>query len=515
MTISTNGAITGVIQADQAAWLASSVSGGGNRLGDRVAVLGDSFAFQCTGGNVNGMTFTRSGGVVTVTGATSHTLYPGAPIAVVGMASSADEMPVGRVLAYVSSSSFTYAHAGPDGVMAQNSGNQGVGAVQAGHVYQNPGFWCHYNRLTSGAYNLVRVAGFPGATTDHIATKVAAWIAPATPNRIIYLAGYNDINNGRTVEQTVASIKASVDAYPYAFWDIFSTFPFNSGAAANTAANLKKLSGYYQKLKVAFAGYAQVRVHDSLRLFGLSTGLARTGYITTDNIHPTPRLMYECAKYIYTLDGSTDLQTPIPLPVNSLDTIGVDAASKYVIDNPLMTGSQAATAPATGVMPTGVQLSLTGTAAAGVSSIPARADGFGNDWQIVVTPGNADNVLRMSVSGLNARFISGATIEYIVMRASVSNIVTANVEQFGAVMVWIADGVTYAAGVQDAVGSATSITAMQQDDATEVVITLRNIKVPTFTSLTTARVDFNVNFLGASATPTTVKLGQLQIKMAD
>ena len=45
MTISTNGAITGVIQADQAAWLASSVSGGGNAPRGMI-LFGDSFSAQ-------------------------------------------------------------------------------------------------------------------------------------------------------------------------------------------------------------------------------------------------------------------------------------------------------------------------------------------------------------------------------------------------------------------------------------------------------------------------------------
>ena len=48
MTISTNGAITGVIQADQAAWLASSVSGAGPQIPRRLLALGTSITNKWT-----------------------------------------------------------------------------------------------------------------------------------------------------------------------------------------------------------------------------------------------------------------------------------------------------------------------------------------------------------------------------------------------------------------------------------------------------------------------------------
>jgi hypothetical protein len=276
---------------------------------------------------------------------------------------------------------------------------------------------------------------------------------------------------------------------------------------------LRQLSQYYPALKTAFAAYKNVRVHNSLGLFGLSTGLAKTGYIGSDNIHPTNRCMYEAAKYLVALDSVK--QTGAALLFTALDTYGVIATSKNIIDNPLMTGSGGAVLTnVTGTVPTGGSGALSGTTPSGVSSTPARADGFGNDWQVVYTPAAADNALRMSFSGLNARFLSGQTIDQIVMRVSVTNLVAGNVKQVNAVVVWIADGVTYAAAAQDSGTSAAAIANMQQDDITELVFTFRDIAVPLFTTLTTARFDLTVSHIAASASAVTVKLGQVQVTLA-
>jgi hypothetical protein len=330
---------------------------------------------------------------------------------------------------------------------------------------------------------------------------------------VVFFAGYNDLTAGRTVAQTVASIKAAVDAYPYATWDIFSTAPFNSAAANNTAANLRLLNRYYTELKIAFAEYRQVRVHNTLALWGLSTGLAKTGYINTgDNIHPSPRAMYEAAKYLFALDAKT--QTGIPLPYTALDTRAADAESRCLIDNPLMgTGIASTVTNVTGTMPTGASGALTGTGASGVSALNARADGFGNDWAITYTPANADNVLRMSFSGLQARFVSGGTIESLVMKVNVSGVVAGNIKQMQCGLVWIADGVTFASSCFESSGNSSSTNHIQQDDVVEVVFSMRDVKVPTFASLTTARLDFTISH-SAAGTQVVAKIAQVQLTLA-
>lgn len=481
------------------------------RLGQSMLILGDSFAFQTNGGaGPSGLTFTRASDVVTVTGATSHIFYPGALLSAVGLADVADEVQFVPAT-YISSSSFSYPSAGADGVIAQRS--SGSGAVIMHHAYQSAGFWSHWNRLTAGAYTLVNNAGFPGATTDVIAAKVATHVAPYSPQRVVYFAGYNDLTAARTVAETVASIKAAVDAYPGALWDIFSTAPFNSAAANNTAANLRLLTRYYTELKIAFADYHNVRVHNTLALWGLSTGLAKTGYINTgDNIHPGPRAMYEAAKYLLALDVKA--QTGIQLPYTTLDTRTADAASRCLLDNPLMGTSVASTLTnVTGNMPTGGSGALTGTSASGVSSIASRSDGFGSDWVVTYTPANADNVLRMSFSGLQARFVSGGTIESIVMKVSVSGVVAGKIKQMQMGMVWIADGVTYASSSFESTGSSSTIDHIQQEDVVDLVFSMRNVKVPTFASLTTARLDFTIQH-SAAGTEVVAKIAQAQITLA-
>lgn len=483
--------------------------------GQKVVVLGDSFAQQCNGTTGPGLTLTRTNGIVTVTGATSHKFYPGCLLSVMNTANASDEVQKTPVLSYVSSSSFTYASPGPDGVISA-----GVATIQITNhsIFQDAGFWAHFNRFTSGGYTLVNNAGFPGCTSATVASKVPVWVAPYTPDRVIWLCGYNDINNNvLTLAQTVANAKAAVDGYPAAFWDIFATFPFNSSANANNAANLRQLTRYYAALKAAFAGYTNVRVHNSMALTCAATGLAKTGYInTSDNVHPSWRAMYECASYLYNLDGIK--QSGAPLPVTTVDNFAANSGSLHMVSNPLMQTSTASTLTnVTGNMPTGYSGALTGTSASGVGSLSARTNtNEGNNFVVTYTPANADNVLRISYSFLStelAQFTSGRIIDQICMKVNVTGLVAGNVKSVTMGMVFIADGITYASSVQEASSAASSINHVQQADMVDVVLNMRNIPVPTFTSLTTCRLDFNISHF-ASGSQVVASIAQADVVFA-
>jgi hypothetical protein len=491
-------------------------------LGNRDALCGDSFAFNATGGNVGGLTLTRSNGIVTVTGATGHPTYPGGYVNVVGTALLSDSAVKAQVQQYISSSSFTYAHPGPDGVIA--AGAQSI-SIQWPYLLQSAGFYAHYNRFMSGGKRLVANCGISGAQVSTIAAAVSTLLTPYAPDRVFGFAGYNDINAGISVATTVASWVAAVAACPGAFWEIYSPWAFNAGAAADNAANLRKLQRYYPALKEAFKAYPNVRVHNSLAIIGASSGYAATGMVkASDNIHPSYRGFYTLAKYQAALDILT--VTPVALPCTALDTRANDAASMNLVDNPLMTGAGgSAITNVTGTIPTGYSgaLSSTGNATTGVSTTPARADGFGNDWQIVYTPATADTALRMSYSFNVARFVSGGTIDKIVMRVSVSGFAgnnAANIKSVDMVLVWIADhgdgggNRTYVGSVQDASASGEGVTYTQQEDMVEVTLCLRDVPVPLFTSLSTARLDFTISHFASSATAVTAKVARAQLELA-
>jgi lysophospholipase L1-like esterase len=502
------------LTASQVAWVQSSSSGGvvtPPGLTQRVVLLGDSFAGNANFAN-SGVTLTRSGGVVTVTGATSHKAYPGSLISIRNTALSADELTQVPVRNFISTTSFDYLSPGADGVIA-------AGAVQIQiiyhHSFQDGGFWTHFNRLTSGAYTLVNNAGFPGNTSTVICQRVATHVAPYSPDRIIWLCGYNDINGDAvSFAQTVANIKTAVDAYPSALWDVFATWPWLAGAAANTAAHLRQVTRYYGALKKQFASYRNVRIHNSHALTGGADGLAKTGYISTsDNVHPTPRAFYEVAAYLVALDSTK--QTPAQLPTTTLDTVSADAASKHINDNPLMQTSVASTLTnVTGNMPTGFSGALTGTGATGVGALVARSNtNEGNNFTVTYTPAAADNALRISYALTTSRLPSGSVIDKLACKVSVSGMVAGNVKGACLQLVFIADGVTYASNhISDGSFAALAIAAAQQTDLVDAVLCLRNIPVPVYTSLTLARIDVIVNHF-AAGTQVVASVAQLDCEM--
>jgi hypothetical protein len=478
-------------------------------------MVGDSYAGNAFGGNVGGMTLTRASGVVTVTGATSHPTYPGGFVTVVGCANLSDYAVDAPVLSWISSSSFTYQSAGPDGSIA--AGAQSISILWK-PVQQSAGFFSHLNRLSAGAYTLVAIGAIPGALMSTVAVAVSTLVTPYAPDRCIWLAGYNDINGGVSLAASVAAVVAAVNACPTAFWEIFSPGTFSSGAAADTAANLRQLQKYYRAYKSALAGYPNVRVHNTPAIIGASTGYSATGMTKiSDKVHPSFLGYYTLAAYLVALDKLSP--TGVDLPVTALDTYGNDALSKNLIDNPLMTGTGGAVTNVTGTFPSGVSGQLSGTGASGTSALNARTDGFGNDWTITYTPANADNNLRASISLTTSRIPAGSVIDQLVAKVSISGFGTsnaANLKGFQMALVWQTESgaTTYASSVQECSQDAQTAAYTQQTDVTDVVVCLRNIPVPTWaTNLSLARLDFTTSHYALSATPVVVKIGRVQVTL--
>lgn len=504
----------------------TSLIGTNRPPGQDIGFVGDSFVYNSTGGNNSGLTLTRINGVVTVTGATGHTFYPGSRITVMGCANIADEVALVQVISRLSSSSLTYPSPGPDGVIA--AGPQSI-SIQCPSLVQSAGPWCHFNRLTGGAYRLVANCGISGATLDVVASRVASVMGAAKPHRIIGVGGYNDINgDARTLDQTVAEWVSAVAAYPGVLWDILATSPWNAAAAADSTAHRRQLNRYYLALKNAFKDYQNVRVHNALAIAGDSTtGLAKVGYVkSSDSIHWTWRYCYEFMKYLVALD--TPQNTGVDLPVTALDTIAIDAASKNFVDNPLMSGTVAVaghittptSATASGNVPTGVSGQVDAANAVDYAfSLVARADGFGNDIVVDWTPpaGTTTN-LRVSLSIPAARFTSGGVIDTLVAKFSLTGLAAGagNIKSAQMGFVWIAGAagseVTYASSVQEASNDTeASVSYSQQDDMTDVTLCMRGIQIPIAASITTGRIDFTVSHYGAGAA-CQAKIGRVQGK---
>lgn len=474
------------------------------------ALAGDSFAFNANGGVVGGLTLKRLNGIVTVTGATSHPFYPGALVTVVGTAALSDMVVRTPVLQYLSSSSFTYASPGADGTIAAGAQSISVGAPA---VTQSAGFWSHWTRRTGHGHVLVANAGVPGATIANVAFAAQQLLTPYAPTHVIGLGGYNDINASIPVATTVSAWQAAVATAPTALWDIFSTCPWNSGAAAESAAHLRQLQRYYPALKAAFANYANVRVHDCMALLGASDGHAVTGMVkSSDNIHLTARAYDLLVKYLVAL-GDPQQAGP-PLASTALDNLTTDpTGSKNIIDTPLMSGSGGALTNTTGTYPAAVSGSLTGTSATGTSSVATRSDGLGSNWTITYTPGAADWSLRMSMSLPTSRFPSGGLLDQICAKVTTSGMAAgaSNLKNLNMTFVWIADGVTYASGAQAMSSDAEASTAYHlQEDFTDATVCLQNIPIPVFvTSITTARLDFTTSHYG-SGTAFALTVGRVQ-----
>jgi hypothetical protein len=507
--------LTGSLTADQASAVQSQIGQRPSGLLQTIGGIGDSFTFNWNVGVLAGLTYTRSNGVVTVTGATGHQFYPGLPINVHGMVDIANEAVGVPVNTRIDGTSFTYLQAGADGVLAQKY-SSGINILQSS---QATSLITYMNRLTGGAYRLVANGGCAGGTSDHASSRMATRIVPFAPQRMISMVGYNDLSSGYTAVQSAANVKAAVDQYPAALWDVFSIFPFLATAgnddSGTTGAKMREVQRSYAVLKAVFAGYPNVRVHNSVALIGASTGFAKAGYInSSDKIHPTPRCYLELAKYLVALDSVA--QTPVALPTSSLDVYGNDALSRNLVDVPLNSTQVAISAPCTGFMPTGTSVAIPAFAANPVGSVTAnaRADGFGNDFILTYTPDVA-GLVQVLGSIPVARFTPGQIIEQMVMKVSFAQVSTRDLKSIGIQLVLIADGITYTSACSDSGGAAVTASEFQQEDIVDRIFVLKNVKMPLVTGsgITTARMDFFAQH-GGGGGACTLKIAQRQVTLA-
>ncbi len=164
-----------------------------------------------------------------------------------------------------------------------------------------------------------------------------------------------------------------------------------------------------------------------LDTFGMTVNpLSTTGDIlstswTYDGVHPTNYAVYYGAKKLVTL-----LNPLIPIidngPVSQADSYGTNANSINAINNPLLVTATGGTAsaPHTGTVASGWTTSNNAGAAAVACSVVARADGYGNNQRLVITPGAANDAVLMTGTDYTGRFASGDRV-FVEWEVTVTN----------------------------------------------------------------------------------------------
>lgn len=252
---------------------------------------------------------------------------------------------------------------------------------------------------------------------NNFSVQLTAAIASGAGHLLI-MGGLNDIENG----VTLAAIKAA--------WRVL--------IARAVAAGMRVWWCTESPISVAGAGYTKARqvanmqMNDWIRQYvATSTNAAirhavtvvdlyskavdpssGTGDFITNggtaalNDHPTNVSAYYMGKELARVWNLFVMETP-QLVTSNVDNYGYDSGSSNILDNGLFVNSTAGVG-------TGWTVTL-GGAGGNVSSITSRADGFGNDQQLLATWTVAapTDYVRMSTADLKARVSDGDTLVFM------------------------------------------------------------------------------------------------------
>jgi len=276
--------------------------------------------------------------------------------------------------------------------------------------------WAAY--LSKGAILKGISYGFGGEDTVYIKTKISD-LYSKSPQYIIEQSGINDIR---------ASVQASaIFENKKNMWlsiieaglspMITTLTPLSNSVSGWTTAQ------FYQILKLnqLIRDYAQnnpyvvlVDLYAKLVDPLSTTGNWKSG-MTLDGLHPNGKAAYLMGQELYNVLSVHDYSNEIKVKKvsSAVEAFGISPQIPQIIDNPLLTDNAGGLAGgATGSVATGWTLTKVGGGTA-VGSIVARADGYGNDQQIVCVAAAANDGATLVGWAINNRILAGQSIQAV------------------------------------------------------------------------------------------------------
>ncbi len=520
----TSGSVTYAVETDGNAldllrkdpYTGQAVTPAGHSLGVNVPLLrdlvvyGESFAAQAHRALIP-TSITVSNGLATVVH-TSHGLYTGGLISVTGAAEMAVNVHQAEVTR-IDANTFTFPAPGASNGVAANIGLQ-IQYLDLSSQLDN-GILTHMQRRSGGAFRFLSNAGAPGHTASQCQRYWDQRVAAFAPDLIVRMVSYNDINQGTSVTDMLIAADQDIQraAQIGATILVFNCSPWGSGAAANTASNRIRAEQFNNVLRALVAQYSNARYIDIYAAtVDPATGLAVSGTLASDGIHPSTRWMDIAARLA--LESISGRFAPRRLVMSAIDSIANDAGSRQISRiGPWATttggglgGGITAAIPADVTSPTAVAgaangMTVSGTSVTGNAWIDVAQDGVGfAQYCRYTADANNDNA-RLTYTPTLADVSPGDVIDCVFLGTlttahNASNRTPAgqNVTSITAQLVVTNSDGTF--NIFEARGSATTI---QSGDITQGVFVIEGARVPKGSALSLVRLDFIANFGGAGS----------------
>ena len=408
MTITTNGAVTGVIQADQAAWLASSVSGAGSvtpaitYAGDSIDYAGVRYGAQVPTGMVfsNGVNLYLASLTTNVAGTgtlewsqSRQSLRYTAPGDTAGAWAPMTRSQRFRV--YSAGGLWLEGSFFADVMLSAADASVSVtytGSPYCASMTRGVPEWVQY--LTFGRLLAANLCA-PGASIRHLTDILKG--ASAKPGRVVVQIGTNDVIQGRTPAQiqddfagaapTLAAMGAVVCSIPAYAWS--TTAQRNAWLAVNRTV-VPALCAQYG---IQFVDIWSATVDSS------STTAPKTGRLQADNTHPAAPAACYAAVALLPIVAQSAVTPVARTPVDAYDA--TNNPNGNLAGNVGYTGTGGAVSgtnvsAGAGLIPNGYTASLfSGTVTGCVIQLVAASDG-GNPWvEYAITGASAGATFRL------------------------------------------------------------------------------------------------------------------------
>jgi lysophospholipase L1-like esterase len=304
------------------------------------------------------------------------------------------------------------------------------------------------NRLT-----VLWNAGIGGNTTAQMLARVDADVIARNPTWCSVMGGINDVST-LTAAQTVVNLQAIYQKLRNAGIRVIAhtITPLTTGHANFTAANTQKIMEINSRIRQECKLYPDMVLVDSHAALvdpNSATGVARTGVIATDNIHPSAKGSRLIGEAFANAVGGF-----IPANVTSVssaaDNRGVNAASTNLwpaLPSTATGGTLAGTA--TGAPPSGFKVmsnagSPTVAGSAVARTLAADGDDFGYNCRMEFTPAAANDAARITQASSGWASTVAAGKAYVLEASiNVSGVAGSNLSKFYAQVQFVVDGVNY------------------------------------------------------------------------
>jgi lysophospholipase L1-like esterase len=274
------------------------------------------------------------------------------------------------------------------------------------------GYFSWTQALLGAPFQLVANAGVSGNRTDQMLARMSDATA-YSPDWCFVQGGINDITYGTTAAQIVTNLKSICSQMAAQGINVVLLTVAPNTQVAGNSTKVQQINQALREWINGGGGKGIVFVDTYAAMVNptATTGALATG-MSDDSLHPSAKGAKAMGQAI-----ANALQYLLPsrnfLPSSAGESYDIDNTSKQILANPLMAaGGGAPTGTgASGSLPTGWSGSTGGSgASSAVFSTPARADGFGNDAQVVVSGAAASSSVNIRQTGLVGRLAIGDTV---------------------------------------------------------------------------------------------------------